>query len=143
MTPGPAGLNSAIPTIARPCPPTERRTTDWRDDPDLPGVATAGPVFYATQNLFSLRVHVQARAPGNTCGLSSLAWVGNTQAMIGHPAPEATLRRWNRLKRDIGKSAVKVPPGGPLGAGKPEVWAFPHALALGGPFDRYSPGDRT
>lgn len=64
------------------------------------------------------------REDGSTCGMSNLAWVGHTKAMSGKPAPEVTRKRWNRLKRDIGRCAVKVPPGGPTGTGKPEIWAF-------------------
>lgn len=123
------------PDLGPPLPPTERRTTDWRDDPDGLGLLTEGPLFHASQNLFTLWVRVPGKESGSTCGLSTLSWVGSTKALIVQPAPEATLHRWNRLKRDIGKCAVKVPPGGPQGAGKPEVWAFPHALARGGPFD--------
>jgi len=116
-------------------PPTERRTTDWRDDAERLGLATERPHCYASQNLFSLLVGVPGKETDSTCGLSNLAWIGNRYAAIGQPAPQVTVGRWNRLKRDIGKCAVKAPPGGPLGEGKP---AFPHALAQGGPFDRYS-----
>jgi hypothetical protein len=131
-------IEQRAPHLGPPLPATERRTTDWRDDPERPGIDTEGPLFCWTQNLFSIAVRTKGKEAGSTCGISNLAWVGNTQAMIGHPAPEVTLRRWNKLKRDIGTCAVKVPPGGPSGTGKPAFWAFPQALATGGPFDRYS-----
>lgn len=121
-----------------PLPLTERRTSDWRDDPEPLGFATEGLLYMATQNLFSLSVRVPGKEAGSTCGISNLSWIGNRHASIGSNAPDVTVRRWNRLKRDIGKCAVKVPPGGPSGTGKPEFWAFPNALAQGGPFDLYS-----
>lgn len=131
-------LEHRHPDHGPPLPPTERRVTDWRDDPDRLGIATERPLFHATQNLFSLSVRVAGAEPGSTCGLSNLSWVGNRQAAIRNPAPPATVRRWNRLKRDITAAAVKVPPGDPTGTGKPEIWAFPHAQAQSGPFDLYA-----
>jgi len=62
-------------------------------------------------------------------GLSSFEWIGNHYSLIGSPAPEATEKFWQRLRRWVKKSAIMIPRVGAVDGPHPEIWAFPSALA--------------
>jgi hypothetical protein len=57
-------------------------------------------------------------------GLSSFEWIGNHYRLIGSPAPEATEKWWQRLRRSVKKVAIRVPREGPCNGPHPEIWAF-------------------
>lgn len=85
--------------------------------------------------VFSLNLRLRGRESGSLCGLSSFGWVGNRHALIENPAPQATEKRWKKLRRQVAAIAQKVPRGG-AGSGHPaEVWAFPGASELLGKAD--------
>jgi hypothetical protein len=119
---------------------TERRHPDHRgqtmhfDYPETPGdilrpgIDVPPPRFNPTPTgIFWLDLKVAGREADSSCAVSQLSWVGNTQAMIGNPAPDVTVKRWAKLKRQIAKVAQKVPRGGVGAVGPDEMWAFPAA----------------
>lgn len=79
--------------------------------------------------IFTLNLRFQGKEPHSTCGLSSIGWIGNRYRVIGQPAPDVTVKRWAKLKRQITKVATKFPRGGPDSTGVPEIWAFEKAKA--------------
>ncbi len=79
--------------------------------------------------VFWLNLSVRGREPGSACGLSSFEWIGNRYSMIGSPAPAVTLKRWERLRRQIAKISRRVPRGGQGVSAPAEIWAFSAAYA--------------
>lgn len=65
----------------------------------------------------------------NGIGLSSFEWIGNRYSLIGNPAPKATEKFWQSLRRWAKKSAVMIPREGAVDGPHPEIWAFPSALS--------------
>lgn len=56
-------------------------------------------------------------------GLSSFEWIGNRYSSIGHPAPAATKKWWEALRKSIARATVKLPR--EEGAGlKNEIYTF-------------------
>jgi hypothetical protein len=60
-------------------------------------------------------------------GLSSFEWIGNRYRIIGKPAPEATEKWWQRLRKSVKKVARRIPRNGPCDGPYLEIWAFPSA----------------
>ncbi len=100
------------------------------------GADPATPYFGAGHpGIFWLNLRMAGHDAGSSCGLTSIEWIGKHYASIGNAPSELTVKRWAKLKRDIGKIAQKVPRGGRQENSRPEVWAFPVA------FDRVQVGD--
>ena len=108
---------------------TEERTGI---DPSTPYFGPGHP------GIFWLNLRLSGRKPGSVCGLSSLEWIGNHYAILGHHAPNVTRKWWNKLRQRVARISEKVPRGGLAMLGMPEVWAFPNAfqrLRIGAPAD--------
>ena len=98
---------------------TEQRTGA---DPNIPYFGAGHP------GIFWLNLRLSGPEPSVGNGLTTIEWIGNHYASIGNAAPKVTSSRWARLRRQIAKVAQKVPYGGLQSAGRPTIWAFPHAL---------------
>ena len=78
-------------------------------------------------------IWLNVRVPGRSAssiGLSSFEWIGNWYRIIGKPASETTSRWWQRLRRWVKKSAVRIPRSGALVGRDAEIWALPSAYDL-------------
>jgi hypothetical protein len=95
---------------------SERRITD----PDVPWFGPSSPKYY----WLNLRTAEHGPIP-----ISSFEWIGNRYRLIGRAADPATERHWRRLGRWAAKVGAKIPRSGPLNGPRPEVHAFPEALA--------------
>lgn len=62
-------------------------------------------------------------------GLSGYEWIGNHYRAIGSPADASTEAFWRAMRRWTQKHARKIPRHGPLDGPRPEIYAFPSALA--------------
>jgi hypothetical protein len=63
-------------------------------------------------------------------GMSSFEWIGNHYRMSGLPADLQTEVWWQQLKKWVKRQgARRIPRMGPIDGPRPEVWAFPSALA--------------
>lgn len=76
-----------------------------------------------------LNAHAHSKRKKDSLGLSSFEWIGNYYRAIGSPAPEATEKYWQRLRRMIKKGAVRIPREGSWDGAHPEIWALPDALS--------------
>lgn len=92
------------------------------------GADATTPYFGAGHpGVFWLNLGIRSNPAKYVCGLSSFEWIGNRYSIIGPPAPDVTVKRWNRLKRQIAKVATKIPRGGRTEPTPPEIWAFANA----------------
>jgi len=75
-----------------------------------------------------LNVRYESNEDKDTIGLSSFGWIGNWYRIIGQAAPAATEKWWQRLRRWVKKSSVRIPREGPIDGPDPEIWAMKSAL---------------
>ena len=88
------------------------------------------PFFGNPPGLLWLELHVQAKQPGNSLGMSSFEWIGNYFAGLGDVAPEVTRKRWAKLRSRFSRLGPRVPRGAIDRGRKPEVFALPGALEM-------------
>jgi hypothetical protein len=75
-------------------------------------------------------VQIESRSPTGGIGLSSLEWIGNHYRIIGSGAESSTELWWAGLRKSVRKQKAKrIPRSGPIDGPRPEIWAFPSALA--------------
>ncbi len=86
------------------------------------------PFFGNPPRLLWLELHVHAKQPAISLGMSCFEWIGNYFAGLGDAAPEVTRKRWAKLRGGFSKLAPRVPRGAIDRERKPEVFASPGAL---------------
>src|SRR5262245_40850851 len=85
--------------------------TGWTEE--RTGANETTPYFGAGHpGVFWLNLRIPGRGPGSVCGMSSFEWIGNHYSVAGNPALPVTVRRWEKLRRQVKKCARKVPRGG-------------------------------
>lgn len=90
------------------------------------GANPSVPYFGAGHGgVFWLDLAMTGREPGSQCGQSSLGWIGKRYP---DGAPQVTVDRWARLRRQIAKATRKAPLGGFRSGKRPTVFTFPHAF---------------
>lgn len=92
--------------------------------------ADGQPFFGNPPGVLWLELHVQAKQPANSLGMSCFEWVGNYFAGLGDAAPEVTRKRWAKLRGRFSKLAPRVPRGAIDRERKREVFALPGALEM-------------
>lgn len=109
---------------------------DWIEDPwsgwENPTTGTDNlPRFGSHHGVYwlNLRTDPARQRAGSLIGLSSFEWIGNRYRVIGEPATRATENHWTLLRKWVSKTARRIPRTGPLEGPKPEIYAFPEALA--------------
>ncbi|NTZ43346.1 hypothetical protein G7A66_09665 [Altererythrobacter sp. SALINAS58] len=88
------------------------------------------PFLNNLPSIIDLTVMVEPKNSEDSFGMSSFGWIGNYFSVLGKVAPDATKKRWTKLRREVSKIAPRVPRGWLTRDTKPEVFALPHAYKL-------------
>lgn len=134
LSPGPQALwhtpSGALPLLGRspsePDIPIADPYAGWEER--LPAAGQTQPFFGSHAGIIWLYVPA-LQDPDAPVPMSAFGWIGDRYRATGHGAAAATTRLWRGLQRWIRRRAILVPRGGLQAAGKPEVAAFPAALA--------------
>jgi hypothetical protein len=91
------------------------------------------PRFGSPPGVIWLNLRVRGGPGGRpdqaTIEISSFEWIGRRYAVLGTAPTLSTTRWWRALRRSLATRAVRVPYAGRWDGPRPEVFAFPAALA--------------